>query len=537
LESPPMQQLLRAMNPSTFEDVSAVIALYRPGPMGVNMHYDFADRKNGRKPVEYFHPDAKEVLGDTYGLMIYQESVMRVAQRFAGYSLAEADNLRKACGKKVRELMEKERSKFEDGCESSGYGRSLGKQLFDIIENFADYAFNKSHSFGYGYICYQTAYLKANYPVQYFAALLTSVKANLEKAAGYLADARTRGITVKQPDINESDVDFVSDPENRVIHFGLSAIKGVGSAVCDKIVAHRNEHGPYTSFHDFCMSVPTECLNKKGIESFIKAGAFDSLGHTRRGLAIAFEQIIDDAINRRAEADQGVMSLFDSLEESGPDDGFTLEIPIQDVEFDQSTKLKFEKELLGLYISDHPLYGHEAALRHHANIVTSALEDVEHGTIATIAGVITKVERKVTKKGDPMAVLQIEDLHGGVEVTVFTKTLQQNSHKIVDEAIVAVKVRVNRQAGEDRVTISALEFTPLALQDRAPELRLNLPAVALDPDTVERLKEILSAYPGEAQVFIHLGGTRVLRLGAQYAVDVDRVIPPLRVAFGVGVIR
>ena len=537
LESPPMQQLLRAMNPSTFEDVSAVIALYRPGPMGVNMHYDFADRKNGRKPVEYFHPDAKEVLGDTYGLMIYQESVMRVAQRFAGYSLAEADNLRKACGKKVRELMEKERSKFEDGCESSGYGRSLGKQLFDIIENFADYAFNKSHSFGYGYICYQTAYLKANYPVQYFAALLTSVKANLEKAAGYLADARTRGITVKQPDINESDVDFVSDPENRVIHFGLSAIKGVGSAVCDKIVAHRNEHGPYTSFHDFCMTVPTECLNKKGIESFIKAGAFDSLGHTRRGLAIAYEQIIDDAINRRAEADQGVMSLFDSLEESGPDDGFTLEIPIQDVEFDQSTKLKFEKELLGLYISDHPLYGHEAALRHHANIVTSALEDVEHGTIATIAGVITKVERKVTKKGDPMAVLQIEDLHGGVEVTVFTKTLQQNSHKIVDEAIVAVKVRVNRQAGEDRVTISALEFTPLALQDRVPELRLNLPAVALDPDTVERLKEILSAYPGEAQVFIHLGGTRVLRLGAQYAVDVDRVIPPLRVAFGVGVIR
>ena len=537
LESPPMQQLLRAMNPSTFEDVSAVIALYRPGPMGVNMHYDFADRKNGRKPVEYFHPDAKEVLGDTYGLMIYQESVMRVAQRFAGYSLAEADNLRKACGKKVRELMEKERSKFEDGCESSGYGRSLGKQLFDIIENFADYAFNKSHSFGYGYICYQTAYLKANYPVQYFAALLTSVKANLEKAAGYLADARTRGITVKQPDINESDVDFVSDPENRVIHFGLSAIKGVGSAVCDKIVAHRNEHGPYTSFHDFCMTVPTECLNKKGIESFIKAGAFDSLGHTRRGLAIAYEQIIDDAINRRAEADQGVMSLFDSLEESGPDDGFTLEIPIQDVEFDQSTKLKFEKELLGLYISDHPLYGHEAALRHHANIVTSALEDVEHGTIATIAGVITKVERKVTKKGDPMAVLQIEDLHGGVEVTVFTKTLQQNSHKIVDEAIVAVKVRVNRQAGEDRVTISALEFTPLALQDRVPELRLNLPAVALDPDTVERLKEILSAYPGEAQVFIHLGGTRVLRLGAQYAVDVDRGIPPLRVAFGVGVIR
>jgi DNA polymerase-3 subunit alpha len=537
LESPPMQQLLRAMNPSTFEDVSAVIALYRPGPMGVNMHYDFADRKNGRKPVEYFHPDAQEVLGDTYGLMIYQESVMRVAQRFAGYSLAEADNLRKACGKKVRELMEKERSKFEEGCESSGYGRQLGKQLFDIIENFADYAFNKSHSFGYGYICYQTAHLKANYPVQYFAALLTSVKANLDKAAGYLVDARARGITVKQPDINVSDVDFTADPENRLIHFGLSAIKGVGSAVCEKIVAHRKEHGAFSSFHDFCMSVPTECLNKKGIESFIKAGAFDSMGHTRQGLMLVFEQIIDDTVGRRAEADQGVMSLFDSIEPDPVQGGFDLDIPIPDTEFEQSLKLKFEKELLGLYISDHPLYGHEGSLRRYADTVTSMLEEAENGTIATIAGIITKIERKVTKKGDPMAVLQVEDLHGGVEVTVFTRTLQQHGHKIADEAIVAVKVRVNRQAGDDRMTVSALEFTPLALAARAPELRLNLPAVALDPETVATLKEILSAYPGEAQVFIHLGGSRVLRLGAEFAVDVDRVIPPLRVAFGVGVIR
>jgi len=537
LESPPMQQLLRAMNPSTFEDVSAVIALYRPGPMGVNMHYDFADRKNGRKPVEYFHPDAQEVLGDTYGLMIYQESVMRVAQRFAGYSLAEADNLRKACGKKVRELMEKERSKFEEGCETSGYGRQLGKQLFDIIENFADYAFNKSHSFGYGYICYQTAYLKANYPVQYFAALLTSVKANLDKAAGYLVDARTRGITVKQPDINVSDVDFTADPDNRLIHFGLSAIKGVGSAVCEKIVAHRKTHGAFSSFHDFCMSVPTECLNKKGIESFIKAGAFDSMGHTRQGLMLVFEQIIDDTVGRRAEADQGVMSLFDSIEPDPVQGGFDLDIPIPTTEFEQSVKLKFEKELLGLYISDHPLYGHEGSLRRYADTVTSMLEEAENGTIATIAGIITKIERKVTKKGDPMAVLQVEDLHGGVEVTVFTRTLQQHGHKISDEAIVAVKVRVNRQVGDDRMTVSALEFTPLALQARAPELRLNLPAVALDPETVGQLKEILSAYPGEAQVFIHLGGSRVLRLGAEYAVDVDRVIPPLRVAFGVGVIR
>jgi DNA polymerase-3 subunit alpha len=363
------------------------------------------------------------------------------------------------------------------------------------------------------------------------------VKANLDKAAGYLVDARARGITVKQPDINVSDVDFTADPENRLIHFGLSAIKGVGSAVCEKIVAHRKEHGAFSSFHDFCMSVPTECLNKKGIESFIKAGAFDSMGHTRQGLMLVFEQIIDDTVGRRAEADQGVMSLFDSIEPDPVQGGFDLDIPIPDTEFEQSLKLKFEKELLGLYISDHPLYGHEGSLRRYADTVTSMLEEAENGTIATIAGIITKIERKVTKKGDPMAVLQVEDLHGGVEVTVFTRTLQQHGHKIADEAIVAVKVRVNRQAGDDRMTVSALEFTPLALAARAPELRLNLPAVALDPETVAILKEILSAYPGEAQVFIHLGGSRVLRLGAEFAVDVDRVIPPLRVAFGVGVIR
>ncbi|MFM8847714.1 MAG: DNA polymerase III subunit alpha [Actinomycetota bacterium] len=537
LESPPMQQLLRAMNPSSFEDVSAVIALYRPGPMGVNMHYDFADRKNGRKPVQYFHPDAKEVLGDTFGLMIYQESVMRVAQRFAGYSLAEADNLRKACGKKVRELMEKERSKFEDGCETSGYGRSLGVQLFDIIENFADYAFNKSHSFGYGYITYQTAYLKANHPVEYFAALLTSVKANLEKAAGYLADARARNITVRQPDINQSEVDFVSDPQTRVIYFGLSAIKGVGSAVCDKIVAHRRVHGPFSSFHEFCMTVPTECLNKKGIESFIKAGAFDSLGHTRQGLMLVFERIIDDAVSRRAEAEQGVMSLFDSLENAATEPGFDIDIPIPQTEFDQSMKLKLEKELLGLYVSDHPLFGHEGTLSRHSDITTAMVDDVAPNTITRLAGVITKVERKVTKKGDQMAVLQLEDLHGGVEVTVFSRALPQLAHKIHDDAIVSMKVRVNRQSGDDRTTISVLEVQPLVLRDSASELRLNLSADSSIDQTVWRLKEILMAYPGEAQVILHIGESRVVKLAPEFTVDVDRVIPPLRVAFGVDVIR
>jgi len=537
LESPPMQQLLRAMAPSSFEDVSAVIALYRPGPMGVNMHYDFADRKNGRQKVEYFHPDAEAVLGDTYGLMIYQESVMRVAQRFAGYSLAEADNLRKACGKKVRELMEKERSKFEEGCESSGFGRELGKQLFDIIENFADYAFNKSHSFGYGYICYQTAYLKANYPVEYFAALLTSVKDNLDKAAGYLVDAGRRGIDLRQPNINVSEVDFTPDVDNSIIHFGLSAIKGVGGALCGKIVEERRLNGPFESFHDFTMRVPQDCLNKKAIESFIKAGAFDCLGHSRLGLMTVFESIINDSFDRRTRAEQGVMTLFDAAE-SGAESGFitgTLDIPIPDNEYDKSYKLKMEKEVLGLYLSDHPLRGYEGSLRRLATATTADIESLESGSMATFAGIVSKIERKMTKKGDPMAVVQLEDLHGGVELTVFARTLQQHSHKLHDDAVVAIKCRVNRN--DDRLSISALEVMPVVLTTAEPELRLNFPAVSLDPDKVARLKNILVEYPGVAPVYLHVGDSKVLRLGDDFNVDVDRVIPPLRVAFGSGVIR
>lgn len=533
LESTPMQQLLRAMAPTSFEDVSAVIALYRPGPMSVNMHNDFADRKNGRKKVVYFHPDAEEVLGDTYGLMIYQESVMRVAQRFAGYTLAEADNLRKACGKKERALMEKERSKFELGCETSGYGSDLGKQLFDIIENFADYAFNKSHSFGYGHICYQTAFLKANYPMQYFAALLTSVKDNLEKAAGYLVDARNSGITLGPPNINISDVDFTPQVTERVIYFGLSAIKGIGQAICERIVNERALNGPFESFHDFAMRVPADCLNKKSTESFIKAGAFDGLGHPRQGLMAIYESIVDDSLARRSDADQGVMSLFDVFD-SEPGAKVNLNIPIPDIEYEKSVKLKFEKEVLGLYISDHPLFGLEGMLRKHATSTTADLEDLEGGEIVTLAGIITKVDRKVTKKGDPLAIIQLEDLYGSVELTVFAKTLLTHEHKIVEDGLVAVKCRFNRH--DERISVQTIEFTPLTVSHRQEELRLNLPAVALDPETVARLKGILSSYRGSSYVFLHIGDAKILKLGEEFLVDIDRVIPPLRVAFGASVI-
>src|SRR3984893_10170819 len=248
LEGTPMRALLRAMAPTTFEHVSAVLALYRPGPMAQNWHTEYAERKNGRRPVSFDHPDLEEILGPTYGLMIYQEQLMRVAQKLAGYTLEEADNLRKATGKKIRALIAKERAKFVDGCERQGYGREFGERMFNIIEPFADYSFNKSHSVRYGYVAYQTAFLKANHPREYLAALLTSVKANKDQTAVFLNECRQMGIPVLVPDVNESDSDFVV--RDGSVRFGLSAVRNVGEGVVAKIVAAREESGPFVDFFD-----------------------------------------------------------------------------------------------------------------------------------------------------------------------------------------------------------------------------------------------------------------------------------------------
>jgi DNA polymerase-3 subunit alpha len=531
LESSPMRALLRAMAPSSFEDVSAVLALYRPGPMSVNMHYSYADRKNGRQKVEYFHDDAREVLGDTYGLMIYQESVMRVAQKFAGYDLAQADNLRKACGKKVRELMAQERERFEEGCERTGYGRELGRQLFDVIEKFADYAFNKSHTYGYGLVTYQTAYLKAHHPVEYLACLLTSVKGNLDKAAVYLADARAMGIQVLNPDINRSRMDFAPVPGQRAITFGLSAVRNVGEGLVELLVRERDANGPYASFHEFAERVPEQVLNKRTVESLIKAGAFDTLGHPRRGLLVSFEQIIDTTLARRRERDQGVMSLFADLGGDGSAGAFDERVEIPAVEFDKSERLRFEKEMLGLYVSDHPLLGVEAALRRKVECSIAEAVERDDGSQVVVGGVVTGLTRKFTKKGDQMAVFVLEDLQASIEVTVFPRVLLEQGHKLVDDAIVTVRGRLDRR--DERVGLMCQDVQVLeGLEVGAPPLTLKLAAASIDEGAIDRLKRILCDHPGESPVFLHLGPGKVLRLADDYAVDLDRAVGELRVAFG-----
>ncbi|MGI9052372.1 MAG: DNA polymerase III subunit alpha [Ilumatobacteraceae bacterium] len=552
LEGAPMRALMRSLKPTSFDDVAALLALYRPGPMAANMHNDYADRKNGRQPLHYEHEDLSEVLGDTYGLMIYQESMMRVAQKVAGYSLAEADNLRKACSKKVRALIAAEREQFISGAERTGYTRELGTRLFDIIEPFADYAFGKSHAYGYALVAYQTAYLKAHYPVEYLSCLLTSVKGNLDRAAVYISECRSMGIRVLTPDINRSVIDFAAlSPDDLpdgvtlpigspgAITFGLSAVRNVGGGLVTLLLAERDENGPYANFHEFAERVPEPALNKRAVESLIKAGAFDSVGHPRKGLLGVFEHVSDSTLTRRRERDRGVMSLFGDWgaspgahADAASTAGFDERLPVPDVEFDKTDKLRNEKEMLGLYVSDHPLLGVEAALRRKVDQAIIDLAEVADGANVHLGGIVTGLARKFTRKGDQMAVFVLEDLEANIEVTLFPHVLREHGYKLADDLIVAVKGRLDRR-DESRVTVicQSLEVLDALESGPAPPLRLRIPSAALDELRIARLKRILRDHPGDSEVTLDIG-TQVLRLSDDFRVDVDRAVGELRMTFG-----
>ena len=539
LEGGPMRALMRSLVPDSFDDIAALNALYRPGPMAANMHHDYADRKNGRKPITYLHPDLEEVLADTQGLMIFQESMMRVAQKIAGYSLEEADNLRKAAGKKIREDMAKEREKFIAGCVRTGYGAELGEQLFAIIEPFADYAFNKSHAYGYALVGYQTAWLKANYPAQYLAALLTSVKDDKDKTGVYLAECRAQDVEVLVPDINLSASDFAAVRADRpggerwVIPFGLSAIRNVGEGLVEKVIAEREKQGPFVDFYDFCTRVDPMVLNKRTVESLIKAGAFDSLGHPRQGLCMVFEQIVDRTLARRREEDQGVMSLFGDLGGSAESVFDDARIPIPEQEFDKHTKLAFEKEMLGLYLSDHPLKGAEAALARHVDTsITELREQGKEGQSVWVGGVVTGLVRKYTKRGDLMATFVLEDLQTSIEVWVFPKVMMEVGHVLADDAVVCVRGRLDLREDQPKLVCSEVKRPELKVEGTVETLHVELPLHALTDQRVELLKKLLSEHPGPSPVLLHVGA-KCIRLASQFSVDTTRgLLAELRVLFG-----
>jgi DNA polymerase III subunit alpha len=545
LEGGPMRSLMRSLAPVSFDDVAALVALYRPGPMAANMHKDYADRKNNRKPIVYLHEDMKQIVGDTYGLMIYQESVMRVAQKFAGYTLEEADNLRKACGKKIRSLIAAEREKFVEGCETTGYGRECGTQLFDIIEPFADYAFNKSHAYGYGLIAYQTAWLKVHYPVEYLAALLTSVKDDKDRTAVYLGECRAQGIEVLVPDVNRSAGEFTpseSEDGRKRILFGLAAVRNVGEGLVEKIVAEREQNGLFTDFYDFCRRVDPVVLNKRTVESLVKAGAFESLDHPRMGLCLVSEEIVDRTLERRREEEAGIATLFSCLESDEDETASSsfagladARIPIIDQEFDKGQMLGFEKEMLGLYVSDHPLRGFESALSRLTECSIAELKDlddetrsasggsgvlasaVREGQIKVVGGIVTSLSRRYTRKGELMATFLLEDLHGSIEVFVFPKIMQTFGLTLSDDAIVVVKGRVDTRDEQVKLVCMEISFPSLTAEG-AGELRLRLPINAMTDGLLERLKAVLVEHPGDEPVFLNLGQT-TLRLPGEFNVD------------------
>jgi len=510
LDGGPMRALLRSMAPDSFADISAVIALYRPGPMGENAHNNYADRKNGRKPVEPIHAELsdvlQEILGDTYGLIVYQEQVMAIAQKVAGFSLGRADLLRKAMGKKNKEILDKEYVPFEAGMKANGFSTSAIKRLWDVLIPFSDYAFNRAHSAGYGVVSFWTAYLKANYPTEYMAALLTSVRDDKDKSALYLSECRRMGIKVLPPDVNESNAEYT--PRGKDIRFGLAAIRNVGEGVVASIKAARTTKGEFTSFGDFLAKVDAQVCNKKTIESLIKGGAFDSLEHPRRGLMTIHLEAIDSVIEtKRAEA----IGQFDLFGGESMTQVAGLDIEIPNFEWDKATLLTFEREMLGLYVSDHPLLGVEHILRSNTDMSISALladESAPDGMV-TLGGLITSVQRKVSRQGSSWAIVTLEDLEGAVEVLFFANTYNQYALTLIEDRVVTVRGRFERRDDVARFTAMEMKSLDISTGPVGP-LLISLPIAQCTPPIVDRMKEILRSHPGKREVHMQIDDQGVL---------------------------
>ena len=528
LDGGPMRSLLRLLKPDSFEDVSAVLALYRPGPMGADSHTNYALRKNGQQDITPLHPELaealEEILGGTYGLIVYQEQVMEIAQKLAGYTLAQADLLRRAMGKKKKAELDIQFEAFRQGMRNNGFSDASITALWEVLVPFSDYAFNKAHSAAYGMISYWTAYLKAHFPAEYMAALLTSVSDQKDKSAVYLNECRRMGIQVLPPDVNESIATFSAVGED--IRFGLAAIRNVGVGVVDLIRSSREEKGAFVSFHDFVKKVPSSVLNKRCVESLIKGGAFDQLGHTRRALFDIHENTVEAASkDKRAEEHGHVGFDFDSLFDEG-ETSPTSVVPDRP-EWPRKELLSLEREMLGLYVSDHPLAGLERAIGKEAevSIAELLLQDREDGEIVTIAGLITGVTHRVARSsGNPYAQVNIEDFGGELSVMFLGKTYKNYQADLVEDSIVALRGRVSNR--DDGLGLHAVELTPLSVSasDDDEPLRLTVAEHFATQEILTELDAALSRHPGQSVVHLRLvksGFERVFELPRKVEVSLD----------------
>jgi DNA polymerase-3 subunit alpha len=561
LESPGMRALIRDLAPDRFEDLMALVALYRPGPLGQGMHIQYAQRKHGREPVTFPHPDLEPILEPTYGVMVYQEQVMEIAVRMSGYSMGEADDLRSAMGKKIREKLARHREKFIDGCRANGYEQQLADHIFDLITPFADYGFNASHACGYAFIAYQTAYLKAHHPVEYMAALLTSVKDDKDKKPFYLNACRLMGIEVLPPDINASELDFT--PADGKVRYGLSAVRNVGAGAVAQIIEARTMKGGFRSFTDFCRKVDHGILHKKVLESLIVAGAFDGLGYSRRGLLEGFEKVVTPLLaDRRAEA-VGQESFFGgrmapvlAIDES----------ILSGEEFEKDELLRQEKLVLGQYVTDHPLLAVRERLTAVTDMEISEIPSLGDGDVVRVGGIITAVARRYSRKGDPYVIFRLEDLAGGVQVVGFPSVFEKAQDLVAPDRIVVATGRVDLRGRELQLVASRVADLDDARSSRAggngrsapangrrgsggasrpaaevatkglspsigeggeggtngDPLYLEMPTEECTNGLVSRLKEALAAHPGDRPVVLRLvssASAKTLRLSDGYRVD------------------
>ena len=545
LDGDGMRSLLRMLKPDNFNDISALIALYRPGPMDMNSHINYAKRKNGLQKIEPIHPEVAKplagVLDETYGLIVYQEQVQSAARILAGYSLGRADVLRRAMGKKKPEVLAKEQVPFFQGMKEHGYSQEAAQAVWDVLVPFSGYAFNKAHSAAYALIAYWTAYLKTHYPVEFMAALLQNERTNKDKTALYLGEARRMGIRILAPDINESVSEYSAVGD--VVRFGLGAIRNVGDKVVADIIKERQgPRGKYVNFMDFVKRVPMEVLNKRTVESLIKGGAFDSIDPNRRALFQIHDEAVDQVMPIKRKQAEGQFDLFADADDDVPQQDALgdAQVTVPDIdEWDKSTKLNFERQMLGLYVSDHPLSGMTSVLAGMRDMSIAQLLNRSKGMdgkAVTLAGLVTAVDRRVSKKGNPWAIVTIEDLESSIQCMFFGKVYDAHSDDLVLDSVIRVKGVVELRDEATNIRVNDMEVPVLESADERP-LTITLPRQALERGHMERLARILKSHPGYCQVRLAVrddrGNVRLLTFGDGFRTRHDTsMVAEIKSVFG-----
>jgi DNA polymerase-3 subunit alpha len=498
-ESEGMRNILRRLKPDRFEDLIALNALYRPGPIGGGLIDDFVKRRHGKIKVEYPHPWLEESLQETYGVIVYQEQVMQIASRMGGYSLGEADILRRAMGKKKKEAMAAEREKFVERAVKQGVKGGDAGKVFDLMEFFAGYGFNKSHSAAYALVAYRTAWLKAHHPVHFMAALLTTEKGNTDKLVHYVGECREMGIEVLPPDVNSSSLDFSVDGDK--VRFGLSAIKNVGEGAIASILDARRRLGRFRSLHELCAEIDLRAVNKRVLEALVSSGAMDSLGGRRSSLAAAIDGAMEWGAKRRDDRESGQASLFGGgggTPEASPP-------PLPDLpDWDDATRLANEKATLGFYVSGHPLESFKDLLQDFATHTTSTLREAPSGGEVAVGGIVTDLRKRKSKKGQWWASLQLEDLEGHVETLVFPKTFEASQALLENGRALLVTGRAENEDGRVRLTADDVMVLDDAREKKAQAVQVRLDDADLDDTTMRRLRKALEGSPGELPVYLEL---------------------------------